>query len=82
MNIPRLTRAELRRVEAVHAAATAFASGLYETQAELWSLAVFFERFIETGAEGTLTDFGPVEYDEDPAAINGSAKILRLVPRP
>ena len=81
MNTPRLTRAELRRVEAVHAAATAFASGLYETQAELWSLATFFERFIETGAKGTLADFGPLDDDDEDQDAPG-AKILRLVPRP
>jgi hypothetical protein len=72
---PHLTHTELRRVEAVHAAATAFASGLYETQEELWALTVFFDRYIETGAEGTMEDFGPADTGDEPA------QILRLVPK-
>lgn len=59
------------RIEAVNAAAIALASGNYSTQAELWSLCVFFEQYIAKGAKGTLKEFGP----EEP----GPAQILSLV---
>lgn len=31
---------------------------------EAWSLVVFFERYIEVGAKGTLKDFGPKEPEK------------------
>lgn len=70
----RLTRTELRRVEAINAAAIAFAGGdRYERIDELWSLTVFFERYLERGSRGTLKQFGP--------APEPTAEILKLVPR-
>lgn len=70
----RLTRTELRRVEAINAAAIAFTGGQYERIDELWSLTVFFERYLERGARGTLKQFGP-------AAEDRTAKVIRLVPK-
>lgn len=61
------------RIEAINAAAIAFTGGQFETSEELWSLTVFFERYIERGARGTLKQFGPAEGEP--------AKILKLVPR-
>ena len=69
-----LTHKEFRRVEAINAAAIAFSGGEYDSQEELWSLTVFFERYIEHGAEGTLEEFGPKEPEP--------AKILKLVQKP
>ena len=72
--IPALTRKELRRVEAINAAAIAFSGGEYDSQEELWALIVFFERYIEHGAEGTLKEFGPKKPEP--------TKILKLVKKP
>lgn len=52
-------RDEERRIEASHAAAVAFSGGDYVNVEELWSLCIFFERFIKDGGDGTLRDFGP-----------------------
>jgi hypothetical protein len=68
-----LTRTELRRVEAINAAAIAFSSGDYDSIEELWALAVFFERYLEGGAKGTIKEFGPKK--------TATAKVLKLVPR-
>jgi len=62
-----------RRRDAATAAATAFAGGAYDSIEELWSLTVFFERYLEHGTDGTLEQFGPA--DEQPA------NILKLVPK-
>jgi hypothetical protein len=68
-----LTRTELRRVEAINAAAIAFSGGDYESIEELWALTVFFERYLESGAKGTIKEFGPKK--------TATAKVLKLVPR-
>jgi hypothetical protein len=71
----RQTKAETRqnRIEAINAAAIAFSGGAYERIEELWSLTVFFERYLERGARGTLKQFGPAEP--------GKAPVLKMVPR-
>lgn len=68
----RLTRKELRRVEAINAAAVAFTGGQYERIDELWSLTVFFELYLMHGGDGTLKQFGPPKAKK--------AKVLKLVP--
>lgn len=68
-----MSNRQKRRRAAVKAAATVFAAGNYSTTEELWSLVVFFDRYIEKGAAGTMEDFGPVP--EAPAAI------LKMVPK-
>ena len=60
-----------RRIEAAHAAATVFAGTEDGRIEELWSLTVFFDRFIRHGAKGTLEDFGPTEPE--------AATVLHLV---
>jgi hypothetical protein len=66
-------RTRKNRQAAIDAAAIAFTGGQFETSAELWALTVFFERYLERGAKGTLKQFGPAKAKK--------AKILKLVPR-
>lgn len=62
------------RVEAINAAAIAFTGGQFGTSEELWSLTVFFERYLERGARGTLKQFGPADAE-------ATAEIVKLVPK-
>lgn len=50
-----------RRIEAVHAAVTAFNNPSYDSIEQLWSLTVFTDRYIRYGARGTLKMFGPAQ---------------------
>lgn len=61
------------RIEAINAAAIAFTGGQYDSGEELWALTVFFERYLERGAHGTLKQFGPKKTKK--------AKVLQLVPQ-
>lgn len=67
-------RTRKNRQAAIDAAAIAFTGGQFETSEELWALTVFFERYLERGAKGTLKQFGPQVTGE-------TAKILKLVPK-
>ncbi len=58
------------RIEAIHAAANVMA-GLEYTPGTLWSLCVFFERYLLVGANGTMKQFGPKKAKK--------AKVLKLV---
>jgi peroxiredoxin family protein len=52
--------AERVRIEACQCAAQVLASRDDERVMPIgWSLAVFFEKYITSGAEGTLKEFGP-----------------------
>lgn len=66
-----LTRKELRRVEAINAAAVAFTGGDYTDIEELWALTVFFELYLMHGGDGTRKQFGPPKAKK--------AKVLKLV---
>ena len=62
-----------RRRAAIKAAAIVYGAGGYDTTEQLWALAVFFDKFIRTGGEGTLEEFGPVE--------GPAAEVVKLVPK-
>lgn len=48
------------RIKACELAAQVMAERVFDTPAPmLWSLAVFFENYIDKGAKATLRDFGP-----------------------
>lgn len=64
-------RTRKNRLAAIDAAALAFTGGQFETSEELWALTVFFERYLERGARGTLKQFGPPKAKK--------AKVLKLV---
>jgi hypothetical protein len=70
--VKNLSKAQLIRIEAVNAASIAFSGKDRFTDIdELWSLCVFFERYIAFGGEATLKDFGPKKPKKAP--------VLRLV---
>lgn len=57
-----MTDTERRRAKACQFAATLMADELRDDGdwvARLWSATVFFERYMELGADGTRKDFGP-----------------------
>jgi hypothetical protein len=57
---PSLTKGELIRLEAIHAAADVFGvNDEWNTKESLWALCVFFESYINKGAKGTRKDFAP-----------------------
>lgn len=62
------------RVRACELAATVMAS--HESgepyAPKIWSLCVFFEQYIEFGADGTMKDFGPKKRRKAP--------VIKLVP--
>lgn len=61
---------EALRVEAIHAAATVMSAEELDIE-RLWSLCVFFERYLLVGGNGTMKDFGPKKPNK--------AKVIRLV---
>lgn len=69
-----MSKGEKRRRKACKLAAMALGAVEVDSYApHIWSLAVFFEWYMELGSEATLKDFGPKKPKK--------ARVLKLVPK-
>ena len=66
----RLSKQQKIRLEAIKAASSALQNDRFGS-VDVWALAVFYEKYIWSGADGTRKQFGPKKEPK--------AKILRLV---